>query len=50
MKNIGTIIYSLTFLGIIGMCIWMTQNPWWALLIILAPSPMCNCEEEEEEQ
>ena len=40
----------LAFLLLVGMCVWMTQNPWWTLLTLLTPQYTCDCEEEEQEE
>lgn len=52
MKNISQTVIVLSFYVLVGMCIWMTQNPWWALLCLLTPTfdSECDCEEREEEQ
>ena len=52
MKNIPKTLIVLSFYAIVGMCVWMTQNPWWTLLCLLTPTfkDECDCEEQEEEQ
>ena len=52
MKNISQTVIVLSFYAIVGMCVWMTQNPWWTLLCLLTPTfnSQCDCEEEEEKQ
>ena len=49
MKYLYHFLFTVIYMGLLGFIIWMTQNPWWLLGILLMPTASFDDDDNDEE-
>jgi len=47
MKYLYHFLFTTFYLGLLGLIIWMTKNPWWLLGILLMPTASFDDDDDE---
>ena len=47
MKHLYYFLFTVVYMSLLGFIIWMTQNPWWLLGILLMPTASFDDDDEE---
>jgi hypothetical protein len=49
MKHLYYFLFTVVYMSLLGFIIWMTQNPWWLLGILLMPTASFDDDDNDEE-